>query len=217
MLKLCIYFSDTSWSPVGHADPDTPDSVANDTAFHLQSRHDPKPPDKSRLKPAHWPQRQRVYGTSEETSFHPHPDGSLSQYGYEEGLNTEKTNLTDLETDKRKMEGEFKLVSGSEMRSELRTPSFYRDVLCEVNINFILLFIDAMIASARPDIFVLGFVSGLYVFLLIDGFGHIQGALQNPVVTLAFVCTNRLSALKGKTLSSIQYKDRFSRFRNYHY
>jgi len=93
--------------------------------------------------------------------------------------------------------GEFGLVSWRDTVLELRSARFYRDVVCEFTISLVLLFVDLLINGSQADLFTTGIVCGLYVFLLIEAFGHVQGALQNPVVTLAFVCTKRLSVIKG--------------------
>lgn len=96
--------------------------------------------------------------------------------------------------------GEFGLVPWRDTLKELKNLQFYRDVLCEATISMILLFIDVMMATqagSQLGLFIVGVVSGLYVYLLIEAFGHVQGALQNPVVTLSFVCTKRLSPIRG--------------------
>ena len=41
---------------------------------------------------------------------------------------------------------------------------------------------------------------GLYVMALIDAYGHINFALFNPNLVIAFVLTQRLSIVKGESV-----------------
>ena len=90
---------------------------------------------------------------------------------------------------------------------ELRTPRLWRDVLCEFLVVFLLFFFHMGIGfnfhtpeDSSQSIIVIGLGSGIYVFVLIEAFGHIQYAVMNPAVVPYFVYTGKLGIVKGKTL-----------------
>ena len=51
--------------------------------------------------------------------------------------------------------------------------------------------------------------NGFVVFALIEMMGHVSGASMNPVVTVMFMITKKLSPLKGKVCGGIEDRLKF--------
>ena len=88
---------------------------------------------------------------------------------------------------------------------ELRTPRLWRDVICEVLITFLLVFMIIGMAfnfgsleSPSSPLMLVGLGAGVYVFALIEAFGHIQLCSMNPAVTIFFTLTGQISIIKGE-------------------
>ncbi len=93
--------------------------------------------------------------------------------------------------------------------SEMAYASFWRDIIIEIIGTFFLLAMNAMAASPLDHIVDRPFIchaltAGLYVYVIIEMFGHIQFAAINPMVCILFVATKRISFIKGNNINTLQ-------------
>lgn len=89
------------------------------------------------------------------------------------------------------------------MKQEIKSPSFWRDVMGEIVASFFLMSVQCSVALSwgRTDVkggTLQGNLSmGALITVLCEVFGQFGGANMNPAVSISFVFAGRSTALRG--------------------
>lgn len=91
------------------------------------------------------------------------------------------------------------------VRQELRSLEFWRAIIAECLASFFYVFLVCAAQLSwpgsplahQPSWLLVAFAAGMAMATLGQCFGHISGAHVNPALTLAMLCTRRVSALRA--------------------